>query len=297
MERASDQRITLRDGRSLGWAEYGDRQGRPLFYFHGFPACRLEAALTDRAAARLGIRVIAADRPGIGLSDYQHGRTLGDWPTDVGELADALGLQRFAVLGVSGGAPYALACAAKIPLRLAAVGTVGGLGPVAAGGRTAGMAALNRFFLFLFRRAPWLGQPLLSLLGAGIRRRPEWFFDLFTATVPAVDRMALVPPDIRPLFHASMREAFRQGARGAARELVLYSRPWDFDLAAIAVPVDLWHGELDVTVPDSMGEYLARTIPNCRSRFLDSEGHFSLPLKRMEEILRTLAPAANCSQK
>jgi pimeloyl-ACP methyl ester carboxylesterase len=150
------------------------------------------------------------------------------------------------------------------------------------------MTALNRFFLFLFRSAPLLGRPILSLLGAGIRRHPARFFDLFTATVPAVDRLALDPPGVRPLFHASMLEEFRQGARGAGRELVLYSRPWGFDLSRIAIPVDLWHGELDITVPPGMGESMARIIPNCRSRILSGEGHFSIPLRRMEEILCTL---------
>lgn len=290
MENAGDRRITLRDGRALGWAEFGDRQGRPLFYFHGFPASRLEAALTDVAAARLGIRIIAPDRPGFGLSDVQPGRRLGDWPADVTQLADALGLPRFAVLGVSGGGPYALACAAKIPQRLTAVAIVGGLGPTMDAGSTTGMAALNRFFLSLFRHSQALGRPLLSLLGAGIRRRPELFFGLFTATVPHVDRTALMAPGIQPLFHASMREAFRQGSRGAACELALYARPWDFNLAAIALLVDLWHGELDVTVPPRMGELLSKGIPRCRRHTLAGEGHFSLPLQRMEDILRSLLP-------
>lgn len=289
METAGSQRITLRDGRRLAFAEYGDPQGRPFLYFHGFPASRLEAALTDGAAARLGIRIIAPDRPGFGRSDLQPGRRLGDWPADVTQLVDVLGLQQFTVLGVSGGGPYALACAVKIPQRLAAVGLVGGLGPAADTADTAGMATLNRIFLFLFRRAPGLGRPLLALFGAGIRRRPARFFDLFTATVPAVDRAALLAPGIRPLFHASLREAFRQGARGTARELFLYARPWDFDPATIAVPVNLWHGALDITVPPRMGESLARRIPGCRRHLLAAEGHFSLPLRRVEEILRTLA--------
>jgi pimeloyl-ACP methyl ester carboxylesterase len=289
MEAASDRWITLRDGRRLGFAEYGDPQGRPLLYFHGFPASRLEAALTDAAAARLGLRVITIDRPGIGLSDFLAGRTIADWPQDVVELADALRLQRFAVLGVSGGGPYALACAAEIPSRLSAVGIVGGLGPVAAAESTVGMAALNRFFLCLFRHASWLGRPLFALVAKGIRRWPERFFAFFTATVPVADRKALDRPDIRRLFHASMREGFRQGARGAARELLLYSRPWNFAPAQIPAEVHLWHGELDVTVPAAMGRRLAATLPHCRARFLPEEGHFSLPLIHMEKILSTLA--------
>ena len=288
MEKTSSRQIALRNGRILGIAEYGDPHGRPLFYFHGFPASRLEAALTDEAAARLSIRIIAPDRPGIGLSDYQPGRLIGDWPADVTELADALGLGRFAVLGVSGGGPYALACAAKIPERLSAVGIVGGLGPVDTEGAMQGMSALSRFYLLLFRRAPGAGRMLFALAAQIARRYPDRLFSLFTANVSAPDREALARPEIRNLFLASLNEAVRRGSRGGARELYLYTRSWGFDLACIRVTVDLWHGRLDATVPAVMGEHLARTIPDCRSRFLPDEGHFSLPLSRMEEILRTL---------
>jgi pimeloyl-ACP methyl ester carboxylesterase len=288
MERTSSQRITLRDGRILGFAEYGDPQGRPLLYFHGFPASRLEAALTDEAAARLGIRVIAPDRPGIGLSDFQPGRRIGDWPADVADLAEALGLGRFAVLGVSGGGPYALACATEIPERLSAVGIVGGLGPLDAGAVMQGMSVLSRFYLGIFRHAPGAGEMLFALAAQIARRYPDRLFSLFTANVPAPDREALARPEIRNLFLASLNEAVRGGSRGGSRELYLYTRPWGLELASIKIAVDLWHGRLDATVPVVMGENLARSLPGCRSRFLPGEGHFSLPLNRMEEILRTL---------
>jgi pimeloyl-ACP methyl ester carboxylesterase len=288
MEGAGNRQITLRDGRRLAYAEYGDPQGRPLLYFHGFPSSRLEAALTDEAAAGLGIRAIAPDRPGIGLSDFQPGRRIGDWPAAVAELADALGLGRFAVLGVSGGGPYALACAAKIPERLAAVGIVGGLGPLDKAGATRGMSLLSRFFLRLFRRAPGAGRTCFALAAQIARHYPDRLFALFTANVPAPDRQVLARPEVRNLFLAALVEAVHRGSGGGARELTLYTRPWGFDLARIAVPVDLWHGRLDATVPVVLGEDLARVLPDCRSRFLDGEGHFSLPLSRMEEILRTL---------
>ena len=128
--RKTDGRIRLADGRRLGYAEYGDPEGKPLFYCHGFPASRLEAALLDPSARKAGVRVVAADRPGCGLSDFQPDRRIGDWPGDVVELAGALGIDRFAVVGVSGGGPYALACARKIPQRLTAAAVVCGLGPV-----------------------------------------------------------------------------------------------------------------------------------------------------------------------
>lgn len=130
MTTSTEQVIRLADGRKLGYAEYGDPAGKPLMYFHGLPGSRLEAKLTEPTASRVKARVIGVDRPGYGLSDFKPQRALADWPNDVSELANALGLDRFAVLGVSGGGPYALACARKIPARLSAVGVVGGLGPV-----------------------------------------------------------------------------------------------------------------------------------------------------------------------
>ncbi len=125
----ANQQIKLRDGRSLGYAEYGTPVGKPVFYFHGFPSSRLDWPLfdTDAIAARLNARIIAADRPGYGLSDFKRGRKILDWPDDVVELADALQIDRFAVLGISGGGPYAEACSFKIPQRLSATAIVCGM--------------------------------------------------------------------------------------------------------------------------------------------------------------------------
>jgi pimeloyl-ACP methyl ester carboxylesterase len=122
--------ITLRDGRRLGFAEFGDRQGKPVFYFHGFPGSRLEARLADRISRESKIRFIGIDRPGYGLSSLKPGRTFVDWADDVIGLADALGVDRFSILGVSGGGPYAAACACKIPDRLDTIGIICGMGPV-----------------------------------------------------------------------------------------------------------------------------------------------------------------------
>src|SRR5438067_1645721 len=117
-EKGSAHEVILRDGRRLGFAEYGDGQGEPAFYFHGWPSSRLEAAPADPLAREFGVRLIATDRPGHGLSDFKPRRRLEDWPTDVEELADKLGIEKFAVIGNSGGAPYAVACGAKLPPRI-----------------------------------------------------------------------------------------------------------------------------------------------------------------------------------
>ena len=130
------QHIILKDGRKLGYAEYGATEGRPILYFHGFPGSRLDLPLcvTNDIATDLNVRIIAIDRPGIGLSDFKRKRTFLDWPDDVVELADERSLDRFSVLGMSGGGPYAVVCAYMIPERLTSVGIVSGMGPANAPG-------------------------------------------------------------------------------------------------------------------------------------------------------------------
>ncbi len=274
----------------MGFAEYGAADGRPLVYCHGLPASRLEAALTAGAAKRLGLRVIAPDRPGYGLSQERPGRTLADWPLDLEQLADALGIGAFAVLGVSGGGPYAAACAWRLARRLTAVGIVGGLGRLDRRGADREMRLPARLTFWGVRRLPRLMRGVYrGLLGPLIHRFPEAALGLLTVAAPAVDGEILRRPEIRGLLLASIREALRQGTRAVARDLELYAAPWGFEPAAIALPVHLWHGELDATVPVVMGRRLAAAIPGCQARFLPAEGHFSLPIGHMEEILGALA--------
>ena len=125
-----DKIFELEDGRKLGYIDIGEKDAKPLFHFHGFPGSRLEATvITELDTENINIRVIAIDRPGMGLSDFQKDRSLLNWPDDVVELADFLGIDKFIVEGNSGGAPYAAACAYKIPERLYSCGIISGLAP------------------------------------------------------------------------------------------------------------------------------------------------------------------------
>lgn len=291
---APDNVLRLRDGRLLGYAEYGDPQGRPLFYFHGYPNSRLGAQIAHEAAARGGVRIVALDRPGFGLSDFQPGRRIVDWPNDVVEAADALGVERFAVIGISGGGPYAAACAAKVPPRLTAVAIVSGLGPLDVPASVAGMGRLQQRLLPIARRIPglhWLVRPGLAVFGRLVRRFPEQMLSLMSRTVPPADKAVLARRDVRAVMRADLAEAFRQGSRGAAWELSLFLRPWGFRLEEISIAVDLWQGGVDVNVPASMGRYQAQTIPTCRARFYPDEGHL-LVIDRLEEIQEALFAGA-----
>lgn len=287
------QQLTLRDGRRLGFAEYGPANGAPVLYFHGWPGSRLEPGVAESLQTQLGVRVIATDRPGYGLSSFQERRRIVDWVSDVSELADTLGLGRFAVLGVSGGGPYALACAAQIPDRLSGTGLVCSVGPLEAPGATHGMLAMNRRLLFLARKTPSLAR---ALARCGLRAFWNYTREVLPKSVlahlPEADRQLLASPDLRNALLANWREAFRTGTRGMAWDGCLYAGPWGFSLEEIRVPVGLWHGEADVIVPARMGRDCATWIPNCRAQFLPQEGHFSLPLNHLREILGGLTAAA-----
>jgi len=285
----TDASIRLGDGRRLGYAEYGDPEGKPLFYCHGFPASRFEAALLDPVARKTRLRIVAADRPGCGLSDFQPNRRIGDWPHDVVELADSLGIDRFAVVGVSGGAPYALACAWKLAQRLTAVGVVCGLGPVSESWALRDMLWSRRLVFSLAHRAPWL----LRLSCAGVfeyllRRRPTAILSMIARTPVLPDRRVLARPEVSRVLLASIQESVREGSRGILYELSLYTREWDFRPEEIVLTVDLWHGGADPVVPVAHARALAQQLPRVRPVILPGEGHFSLPINHMERILLAL---------
>jgi pimeloyl-ACP methyl ester carboxylesterase len=277
--------LYLRDGRRLGFLGCGDTAGRPVFYCHGFPGSRLEVLLADRIAAQKGIRLIGVDRPGYGLSDDRPGRSLRDWADDVAELADRLGIERFSILGVSGGGPYAVACACRLRDRLLAVGIACGLAPITARGILRGMTGFNRFGLRLAAAAHPLVKPLFFPVAALLKHRPQRVLSSIAHRAGQPDRWVLNRPEVREIMCLSYREAMLGGLSGAVRDVVLYSRSWGLHLTEITVPVNLWHGEKDRIVSPAMGRWLAVNIPGCKARFYPEEGHFSLITNRMDAII------------
>jgi pimeloyl-ACP methyl ester carboxylesterase len=226
--------------------------------------------------------MIALDRPGMGLSDYQPRRRLVDWPDDVLQVAAALGLDRFAVLGISGGGPYAAACAWKLPDRLTGAGIVSGLASLDVPGVIAGMSRRNRLSLQLVGRLAVLRRVLMAKMAASVRRRPDRVLERGVGA--AVDKHYLDRPDVRKILVESLSEAFRSGSRGPAWEMGLYARPWGFRPEDIRTPVHLSHGEQDANAPVTMGRYLATSIPGCRASFYSGEGHLHF-VDRLPEIL------------
>jgi len=288
--RAGEQRVRLADGRTVAWLELGDRGGRPVFYFHGYPGSRLEGRLADGAARRLGLRLLAPDRPGFGASTFQPGRTIGAWADDVVQLADHLALTRFSIVGVSGGGPYALVCAARIPQCLEHVALVAAMGPLARTDLTNGMVTLNRLALALAARAPWVARIGIGVAARFYRRYPQRYLARMLAVAPPADRQVLAETDYRTLLAASTAETLRRGGRGIAWELTLLARPWDFLLERVRMPVRIWQGLADNIVPAAMTRYLAEALPHAQARYLPNEGHLSLIVRHLGAVLEDLCP-------
>jgi pimeloyl-ACP methyl ester carboxylesterase len=269
------------DGRRLAFAETGTPAGPAVFYFHGWPACHLEAALIED----MPVRLIAVDRPGYGESGTQRGRRLLDWPEDVSRLADYLGIDQFDVVGVSGGAPYALACAWALA-RVKSVALISPLPPLAPGASPPDVdlgPGLVR--LRWLGGHPLLGRALVSAIRMGVRAGlldPENVLDGASAARDA----ACLTPAIRRRLVAAWREGLKHGGAGAVADARIYASDWGFALSDIRKPVSLWHGSADRVVP--LATLAAYDSLAARRHVLAEEGHYSLALTRAAAIVAEL---------
>jgi pimeloyl-ACP methyl ester carboxylesterase len=277
--------ITLRDGRRLAYYEYGDPAGKPIFYFHGSQSSRLERHPDELLARSSGARIISIDRPGHGLSDFQENRRLLDWPDDVCALADRLGIERFAVMGMSAGGPYVLACAHEIPHRLTHATIVASFAPQDQKAISDSLSPQLRSMFGAARTMPWLIRMMTGIQRRSALSNPEKALAGLMKIMSPADQAMLSQPAIRAIFAEMFSECYRMGSRGAAWELSgILVKPWGFQLQDITVHVSLWQGETDQNVPVAWGRYLAQTLPNCRAHFLPGEGHL-LIFNHFEAIL------------
>lgn len=286
---AVSRQMQLRDGRRLGFSEWGDPAGKPIFLFHPLPGSRLFRHPDDSIAASLGVRLITIDRPGFGLSDPYPGRKLLNWPDDVVKLADSLNIDRFAVLGVEAGGAHALTCAYMIPRRLVAVGLVSSLSPLNRQGARTNMIPLLRNSYIMAFRAPTLLRFMMYFGAREAQSYPEKYLSRTDdPLLPASDRALLLQnADIRAMSVESIAETFRIGSTPYSDEMILLARPWSFRMRDISILVHLWHGEDDVIAPAQMGYYLANELLACEAHFFPGEGH-GLIFSRWSEILSTL---------
>ncbi|KAI1121716.1 Alpha/Beta hydrolase protein [Nemania abortiva] len=300
---SQDQYFILPDGRTLSYTTYGTPvvPGQlTLFYFHGFPGTHDEGLPFHEAASKRGIVMIGVTRPGFGGSTHQPNRDLLSFPPDLLRLADHLGVKRFAIIGLSGGGPYALACLHALPpVRLLGGVVVSGMYPTALG--LAGMMLLNRVLFNLVVWVPglvaWLVDRFVVARVARDADHPEVYARVIAdsfAHRPAEDREAVFADNgrlLRVLARSSV-EALRHGADGFVREAWLFGSPWGFALEELRVErgrLVLWHGAKDVNVPVRMAEKAAQLIPNAEFRRCDDEAHISLCVNRMDEVLDVVA--------
>ena len=261
-------------GRVLGWAEFGHPDGDPLLWFHGTPGARMQVPpAVDEVALQRGFRVIAVERPGTGRStDHYYDRIL-DIAPDIEALADDLGLERFGVVGLSGGGPYTLAVGYAMPQRTVVACTLGGIGP------TRGPDAVWSYMRALRFGAPvfeLLRGPLGSIIGDFTSRAEsvgEQAIELFARLVGGSDREVLTNPHFKKMFVTDLLEAGE--LRSVAHDVALFSRHWGFLLEDVTVPVIIWQGLSDIIVPQSHGHHMAARLPNAQLRVRQGEGHFA----------------------
>ena len=282
-----DTTFALTDGRRLGYAEWGTESGRPVFQFHGSPAGRLDRWGGDEAL-RGEVRLITVDRPGIGRSDHQPGRRVADWAADIDQLARHLELSRFSILGLSSGAPYAAACAAKLGDQVAAIALVSPLGRIDERGFDAmGVARFHR----LAQRRPLVMRGIYTSLAVMYRLSPDRAHEAFWKGAAPVDREVVDRPEVRERYWPALKQALEGQGRGIVEDMRVVQRPWGFAAEDIDQEVHLFHGNADRIVPEADARYWAEALPNVVPHWCEDEGHF-LVEDHFEEILAAVSPAA-----
>jgi pimeloyl-ACP methyl ester carboxylesterase len=273
----SGDAITLGNGHRLGFSRYGDPDGRPVLFFHGTPGSRLLGSALDTPARRHGVHLIAPERPGYGRSDYWRAATVADWCAAAIELPDALGFERFGLLGASGGGPYPLGFSYLYPDRLDAVTLVSSVGPARRSGLP-GPGALVAAIALLSDRAA--GLPL-ALVARHARRRPGALIEQIDRQVGPLAGMA----SVGQVIYDDLQEAFVSGPRGSGADLRRLRR-WGFEPEDVPHEVRIWHGEEDRNVSVTAALALAARLPRARTMLLSGEGHVDVLPRHVDEILR-----------
>jgi pimeloyl-ACP methyl ester carboxylesterase len=284
---------TLANGRRLGYVEYGATEGTPVFAFHGVPASRLSFEFADGPARDAGVRLLSVDRPGIGISPKRKAWSILDVADDCAALADSLGLDRFGVVGWSGGGPYALGAAYRLPERLLGVACCSGVGPVEGPDGLKGMNSIDRLSYRLSKKAPWLLGGVLRSVAVVSKLSPKNALKSFEGDLSDTDKAAMARQGQTPKqAMAFFVEAFRKGGRGVAQDYRNLASPFGFRLEDIPVPVHFWQGDADRMVPVRQFDAMIAAVPNAVPHFCPGEGHLLI----YDHIAEVLAVAAGHAQ-
>ncbi|NCD35334.1 MAG: alpha/beta hydrolase [Spartobacteria bacterium] len=276
---------TLKDGRKLAYIEYGAPQGVPVFYAHGGPGSRLEGVFFHEAATQYGFRFIATDRPGMGDSTFLKNQRLLDYPSDICELANALGVDRFGVMGWSGGGAHTTVCSYAIPERLLFNITFAGYTNFAELPDAAKYlkTKMDQISVGLSQTHPKLFKLFFDMMGFSEKHMPKAYFDALMKDLTDSDREIARQEHFHDLFMLDQAEAFKQGANGVTVDAAVHYVDWGFKLKDITFPIHVFHGTKDTMVPFAYGEHLAENVPHCTLHPIQGEGHL-FPYKHVEEI-------------
>lgn len=283
--------LELKSGGQLAFCEYGSANGTPVFFFHGWPSSRTMAQLTENAARELKVKIISPDRPGIRDSSFQPNRKLIDWPDIIRQLADHLRLEQFHLLAMSGGAPYVYATAWKLRDRVRAAAVASGAPPIVDLSDHSGLLPLYRKMIWLYNNSPKTLRAFFYLTGALASIRPPPRLRplmLKVLRLRECDSQSLEDTVAFEACFESQRRAWLSSVKGLIQDAEIFGKPWEFRLEDVDVPVRLWHGTEDRAFSVEVAKYVASRIPTCELRFVEGEGHYSLPIRHMREILSDL---------
>jgi pimeloyl-ACP methyl ester carboxylesterase len=280
----TDRVVRLRDGRSMGYAQYGVCDGFPIVNAHGGMACRLDVAAAAPVAENAGVRLISPDRPGIGLSDPRPDRTVTDWARDVAELMDQIDVHRFAVMGWSMGGQYAAAVGHVARHRVTRVALIAGALPLTEPGVFDQLPAMDRVYTRLSQWTPWLARLGFRAMASAARYAPALYGRVAASELGSADA-AVLREDGFAGFARMTHEALRKPA-GEVEEYRAWMRPWGFAPEDLDVPVDIWVGSEDEFVPRPWSHELVRRIPGATLN-VRAGGHFMAHL-HYREIFQTL---------
>jgi len=289
--RGDDALLVLEAGRVIGLREYGDRDGAPILCFHGTPGSRLMFAIAHNFGRAHGLHLIAPERPGFGLSNYAKARPLKRCAQDMAALCDALGLERVAVAGVSGGAPFAVAFASMHPERVCAMGLVSPVGPFAGPESPTRIGPGHALTFRVLPRVPLLYRSLFSFGRLGFLYAPQAMAAIIASRAAPSDWRVLSDKRARRNLLHGLAEGVRPGVGGAVEELRCFSRQWNLPYQDITAPTILWQGLSDRNVPVSAALRLGELIPGCEVRRIDGAGHYWI-LRNYGHVLESVTQLA-----
>lgn len=287
--------LKLASGRQLAYRVYGNPQGEPLLFFHGFPGSSIQGSLLESSAYADKYYVISFDRPGFGESDFQKKRSLQTMAVDIAEALKILKLENVHLMGVSGGSPYAVSMAASMGIGAKSLTLICPLGPIHRPEIFKILPVKARMLLLAAKHFPkMIGLILNKTLGMNSESEDSEItqaneetsiVEKFSANLPLSDIQVMSDEKVKPILKISLQEALQQGVHGPLEDLRVFMSPWRVDFKAIKASVKIYHGSEDTIVPNEIGRALHQYIQNSEFQIIQGEGHYSLPIRCIDQIL------------